>query len=50
MCEITPRGLTLLDQADAPIARAEREIMSALSADELRTLIQALDAIREAQS
>jgi len=50
MCEITPRGLALLELADAPVARAEREIMSALSADELRTLIQALDAIRESQS
>ena len=50
LCEITPRGLALLEQTDAPMARAEQEIMSALSADELRTLIQALDAIRESRS
>jgi DNA-binding MarR family transcriptional regulator len=50
MCEITPRGLALLEQLDEPVARAEREIMGALSVDELRTLIRALDTIREKDS
>jgi DNA-binding MarR family transcriptional regulator len=47
LCEITPRGLALLAQLDEPVARIEREMMGALSADELRGLIRALDAIRE---
>jgi len=50
MCEITPRGLALLEKADPPVARMEREIMSTLPAHELRSLIQSLDALREGQS
>lgn len=47
LCEITPRGLALLEELDEPVARAEREFMGALSAGDLRTLIRALQAIRE---
>jgi len=47
MCEITPRGLALLERLDGPFARTEKEMMAVLSDDELRTLIRALDAIRE---
>jgi len=50
MCEITPRGVALLDRLDEQVARLEREMMSALSGEELRTLISALDAVRESQS
>jgi len=50
LCEITPRGLALLERLEEPFARTEREIMAALSEDELRALIRALAAIRENQS
>jgi len=50
LCEITPRGLALLERLDEPFARTEREMMAALSDEELRVLIRALDAIRENRS
>ncbi len=50
LCEITPRGLALLDRLEEPVARLEREVMSVLSRDELRRLIETLDTVRESQS
>ena len=50
LCEITSRGLDLLDRLDEPFARAEQEIMAALSDEELRALIGALSTIRESRS
>src|SRR5262249_18450840 len=35
LCEITPRGLGLLEQLEEPFARTEREMMAVLTDDEL---------------
>ncbi len=47
MCFITPKGLTLLKKLDPVIAAVEERCGAALSAPELRTIIDLLDRVRE---
>lgn len=45
-CRITPTGLDLLAQADAPMAGADQELMGGLSEPDQRRLIELLDRVR----
>jgi DNA-binding MarR family transcriptional regulator len=47
-CRITPAGLELLDQLDAPINRADSRAVAVLLKDDLDSLIQMLDRVRAA--
>ena len=47
LCEITPKGLALLETLDAPISRADDEALAGISGADLKTLIRILDAVRE---
>jgi DNA-binding MarR family transcriptional regulator len=46
LCEITRKGLQLLETLDEPIGRADDEALGVSGAD-LKTLIRILDAVRE---
>ena len=46
LCSITPGGLALLGELDPLVARAEDEVLGAISGAELQTLLGILDAIR----
>ena len=46
-CRITPAGLALLKKLDAPIERADQELVSHLSPAEQRTLVRLLDIVRD---
>ena len=45
-CRITPAGLALLKQLDAPVDAAERAVVTMLSPAEQRTLVRLLDLVR----
>ena len=47
LCEITKKGLTLLESLDEPIRRADDEALGSISRADLATLIRILDAARE---
>jgi len=47
LCQITAAGLRLLERLDEPVSRLDEQIATALSADEVATLIETLARIRE---
>jgi DNA-binding MarR family transcriptional regulator len=47
LCEITRKGLTLLEKLDAPVGRADDEALGPIPAADLASLIRILDAVRE---
>ena len=47
LCEITRKGLTLLEKLDPAVDRADDETLGPLSAADLQSLIRILDAVRE---
>jgi len=47
LCEITRKGLTLLEKLDPAVDRADDEALGPLSAADLQSLIRILDAVRE---
>ena len=47
LCEITRKGMTLLEKLDAPVSRADDEALGPISAADLGSLIRILDAVRE---
>lgn len=47
LCEITRKGLQLLEALDGPIGRADDEALGEVSGADLKTLIRILDAVRE---
>ena len=49
-CRITPEGLSLLDELDDPINRADAEAVSVLRTSDLESLIEMLDRVRAAHS
>lgn len=50
LCEITPKGLTLLSRIDELVTRAEEQVLGPLAESELDRLIRILDTIRESQA
>ena len=49
-CRITPEGLALLKELDAPVNQADARAVSVLREDELGSLIEQLDRVRAAHS
>lgn len=47
LCEITRKGLALLETLDGPIDRADDEALGGISGADLKTLIRILEAVRE---
>ena len=47
LCQITKKGLALLESLDEPIRRADDEALGIISQAELASLIRILDAVRE---
>jgi DNA-binding MarR family transcriptional regulator len=47
LCEITRKGLQLLETLDRPIGRADDEALAGISDADLNALIRILDAVRE---
>lgn len=45
-CRITPEGLTLLDELDEPVNRADAQAVSVLHTSDLDSLIEMLDRVR----
>lgn len=45
-CRITPEGLTLLEELDEPIDRADAQAVSVLPSSDLDSLIEMLDRVR----
>lgn len=46
LCRITRKGLDLLKRLDKPVARLDKDAVSALGAKEVQQLIDLLDAVR----
>jgi DNA-binding MarR family transcriptional regulator len=49
-CRITPEGLALLEELDAPINQADAQAVSVLRAEDLGALIDMLDRVRAAHT
>jgi len=49
-CRITPEGLALLSELDAPVNQADAQAVAVLREDDLGTLIEMLDRVRAAHS
>jgi DNA-binding MarR family transcriptional regulator len=49
-CRITPEGLALLGELDAPINQADAQAVAVLRENDLGTLIEMLDRVRAAHS
>jgi DNA-binding MarR family transcriptional regulator len=47
LCWITPAGLALLGELEAPLREFDRQVLKMLNPDELATLVQLLDRIRK---
>jgi len=47
LCEITRKGLALLEELDGPIGQADDEALGGISGADLESLIRILDAVRE---